>query len=143
MIHVNLLSLLKTSATTINIQILQTISLQINLLKSSVQECDHSQPRTTAEGLRTDLTFDQTIRLLHNQDITITMIAELQPNNIALFNNKTAAQDSPSDHFHPTKQTNGVLQTMHMLRDKIPAYTTPQILYVTIVESLATMLIDA
>jgi hypothetical protein len=67
-------------------------------LKSSLQGCNHSQP-ITAEGHHTDLTFDQTIQLLRNQDITMTMIEELQPNNIALFNNKTTAQDGPSDYF--------------------------------------------
>jgi hypothetical protein len=143
MIHVDLLSLLKTSKITTNMQILQTNTLPINLLKSSVQECNHSQP-TTAEGLRTSLTFDHTIRLLHNQDITITMIAELQPNNIALFNSKIAAQDRLSDHFHPTKQTKGVLQTTTTtLQDKIPAHPTQQILFATTVEDSATMLLDA
>ena len=98
----------------------------------------------TAAGHKPDLTFDQTIRPLHNQDITIlTMIAGLQRNNVALFNNKIAAHDRNSDRFHPTIQTNGVLQTMHLLRDKIPAHPTLQILYATTVEDLATMLIDA
>jgi hypothetical protein len=142
MIHVDLLILLKTTKITTNMQILHTNTLPIILLKSSVQECDHSQP-TTAEGLCTDLTFDQTIRLLYNQDITITMIAKLQPNNIALLNSKIAAQDRLSDHFHPAKQTKGVLQTTTMLHDKIPAHPTQQILYATTVENSATMLFDA
>jgi len=141
MIHVDLLSLLKTSKITTNMQILQTNTLPINLLKSSVQECNHSQP-TTAEDLHTNLTFDQAIRLLHNQDITITMIAKLQPNNIALFNSEIAAQDRLSDPFHQSKQTKGVLQTT-TLQDKIPAHPTQQILYATTVEDSATMLIDA
>jgi hypothetical protein len=62
------------------------------------------------------------------------MIAELQPNNIALFNNKTAAHNRPSDLFHPSIQTKGVLQTTTMLQDKIPAHPTQQILYATHVE---------
>jgi hypothetical protein len=106
--------------------ILQTNTLQINPLKSSVKECKDSQP-TTAQGHHTNLTFDQTIQLLHNQDITITMIAELQPNNITLFKNKTAAHNRPSDLFHPAMQTKGVLQTTTRLQDKIPAHLTQQI----------------
>ncbi len=116
----------------------------LDLATRLIQECNHSQP-TTADDLRTDLTFNQTIRLLHNQGITITMIAELQPNNIALFNSKIAAQDRFSDHFHPTKQTKGVLQTTTTttLQDKIPAHPTQQILFATTVEDSATMLLDA
>jgi hypothetical protein len=45
-----------------------------------------------------------------HQDITIMMVAELQPNNIALFNNRTAAHNHPSELFHPATQTKGVLQ---------------------------------
>ncbi len=71
------------------------------------------------------------------------MIAKLQPNNIALLNSKIAAQDRLSDHFHPAKQTKGVLQTTTMLHDKIPAHPTQQILYATTVENSATMLFDA
>jgi hypothetical protein len=71
------------------------------------------------------------------------MIADLQHTKLALFNNRIAAQDHPSDQLHPTIQTKDVLQTVTMLQDKIPAHPTQQTLYATTAEELATMLIDA
>jgi hypothetical protein len=62
------------------------------------------------------------------------MIADLQHTKLALFNSRTAAQDHPSDHFHPTIQIKDVLQTITTLQDKIPALPIQQILYATIVE---------
>jgi hypothetical protein len=100
--------------------------------KPSAQQCDHTPLTTT--GRRLYLTFDQTIHLLLNQDKTIAMIADLQHTKLALFNNRTAAQDHPSDHFHPTIQIKDVLQTITTLQDKIPALPIQQILYATIVE---------
>jgi hypothetical protein len=110
--------------------------------KRSVPQCDHILQ--TAAGHQIDQTSDKTIRHLHTQDKTMTMIAELQRTNLALSNNKTAAQDRPSDRFHPTIQTKGILQPKTiMVQDAIPAHPTQQILYATTVEDLATMLIDA
>jgi hypothetical protein len=63
------------------------------------------------------------------------MITDLQHTKRALFNNKTAAQDHPSEHLHPTIQIKDVLQTITMLQDKIPAHPMQQIvLYATTVE---------
>jgi hypothetical protein len=62
------------------------------------------------------------------------MIADLQHSKLALFNNKTAAQDHPSDPSHPTTQTKDTLPTLTILQDKIPAHPTLQILYATTVE---------
>jgi hypothetical protein len=98
--------------------------------KPSVQQCDHT-PLTTTDR-RTDLTPNQTIRLLRNQDQT--MIADPQHTKLALFNNRIAAQDHPSDKLHPTIQTKDVLQTVTMLQDEIPAHPTQQTLYATTVE---------
>jgi hypothetical protein len=98
--------------------------------KPSAQRCDHTPLPTTDR--KTDLTPDQTIRLLHNQDQT--MIADLQHTKLALFNNRIAAQDHPSDQLHPTIQTKDVLQTVAMLQDEIPAHPTQQTLYATTVE---------
>jgi hypothetical protein len=100
--------------------------------KPSLQPCNHTLQTTT--GHHNNLTFDQTIRLLLNQDKTITMIADLQHNKLALFNNKSAAQDHPSDPSHPTKQTKELLQTKTIQQDKIPAHPMQQILYATTVE---------
>jgi hypothetical protein len=62
------------------------------------------------------------------------MIADLQHTKHALFNNRIAAQDHPSDQLHPTTtQTKDVLQTVTMLQDKIPAHPTQQTLYATTV----------
>ena len=85
------------------------------------------------QGHHSNLTFDKTIRPLLNQDKTMTMIAELQ-HKLALFNNKTAVQDHPSDPSHPIIQTKDVLQTITMLQDKIPAHPLQQVLYATTVE---------
>jgi hypothetical protein len=98
--------------------------------KPSAQRCDHTLQTTTDR--RTDLTFDRTIRPLLNQDQT--MIADLQQTKLALFNNRIAAQDHPSDQFHPTIQTKDVLQTITMLQDEIPAHPIQQILFATTVE---------
>jgi hypothetical protein len=62
------------------------------------------------------------------------MIADLQHTNLALFNNRTAAQDHPSDQFHPTMQSKDALQTIRMLQDKIPEHPTQQILHAITVE---------
>jgi hypothetical protein len=53
---------------------------------------------------------------------------------LALFNNRIAAQDHPSDQFHPLLQTTDALQTITMLQDKIPAHPMQQILHATTVE---------
>jgi hypothetical protein len=62
------------------------------------------------------------------------MIADLQHTKLALFNNIIAAQDHPSDQFHPTIQTKDVLQTITMLQDEISAHPIQKILYATTVE---------
>jgi hypothetical protein len=98
--------------------------------KPSAQRCNHTFQTTTDH--RIDLTFDQTIRLLLNQDQT--MIADLQHSKLALVNNRIAAQDRTSDQFHPTIQTKDVLQTIAMLQDKILAHLIQQILFATTVE---------
>jgi hypothetical protein len=59
------------------------------------------------------------------------MIADLQNNKLALFNNKTAAQDHPLEPFHSTKQTKDVLQTKTMLQDEIQVHPTQQQLHAT------------
>jgi hypothetical protein len=100
--------------------------------KPSAQRCDHTLQTTTDN--RINVTFNQTIRLLLNQDKTITIIADLQHTTLALFNNRTAAQDHPSDQFHPTLQIKDALQTITTLQDKIPAHPIQQILYATTVE---------
>jgi hypothetical protein len=69
--------------------------------KPSVQQCNHTLQTTTD---RNNLTPDQTIRLLLNQDQT--MIADLHHTELALFSNRIAAQDHPSDQYHPTIETN-------------------------------------
>jgi hypothetical protein len=71
------------------------------------------------------------------------MIADLQHTKLALFNNRIAAQDHPSDQFHPTIQTKDILPKITMLQDKISAHPTQQTLYATTVEDEATMLINA
>jgi hypothetical protein len=62
------------------------------------------------------------------------MIAHLQHTKLALFNNKTVAQDHPSDPSHPTIQTKDVLQAITILHDKIQAQSMQQIMYATTVE---------
>ena len=62
------------------------------------------------------------------------MISDLQHIKLTFFNNKTEGQDHLSDPFHPTIQTNNVLQTITMLQDKIPVLPTQKILYTTTVE---------
>jgi hypothetical protein len=145
--HVDKLSLLKTSWTTTNTQILHAHPSQVTLSnlakvphifshhansKPSLWQCDHTLQTTT--GHHSNLIFDQTIGPLLNQDKTITMIAELRHNKLALFKNKTAAEDHPLDPSHPTIQTKDILQTITMLQDKIPALPMQQILNATTVE---------
>jgi hypothetical protein len=103
----------KTSATTINMQFLQPNSLQINLMKSSVQEHNHLHP-TAATGHHTALTFDRTIRPLLNQDKTIIMIADIQHNKLPLLTTKlqhtTAFQTNFIQQYKPmasSKQCTG------------------------------------
>jgi hypothetical protein len=62
------------------------------------------------------------------------MIADLQHNKLAPFNNKTAEQDHPSEPSHPTIQNKDVLQTKTILQDKIPAHPMQQLLYATTVQ---------
>ena len=94
--------------------------------KPLAQQCDHTLQTTTNRQI--NLTFDGTIRLLLNQDKTITMIADLQHNKLAL-SNKNMAQDHPSDPFYPTIQTRDILQTTKIQQDEILVLPTQQILY--------------
>jgi hypothetical protein len=96
--------------------------------KLSAHRCNHTLQTTT------DHQFDQTIRLLLNQDKTITMIPDLKHTKLVLFYNRTAAQDHPSDQFHSTMYAKDALQTITMLLDNIPAHPLQQVLYATTVE---------
>jgi hypothetical protein len=145
--HMDSLSLLKTSNITTNMRILHALPSHVtnsNLAKVphvfshhansklSVQRCNHTLQTTTDP--HSNLTFNQTICPLPIQDKTATMIADLQHNKLALFNNQTTAQDHPSDPSHPTIKTKDILQTTTILQDKIPAHPMQQILYATTVE---------
>jgi hypothetical protein len=90
--------------------------------------------QTTTDHLF-DLTFDQTIHTLLNQDKAITMFADSQHNKLALFNNKTAAQDHPSYPFHLTSNTNQRHPpNNNNAARQIPAHPMQQILNVSTVE---------
>jgi hypothetical protein len=100
--------------------------------RNSVLQIPH--PLQTTTGHHSNPTFDQTIHPLPNQDKTITMIADHQHTKLALFNNRTAVQDHPSDQFHPTIQIKDALKTITMLQDKIPAHLMQQIMFATTLE---------
>ncbi len=91
--------------------------------------------RMRQSGHHSNPTFDQTIRPLPNQDKRITMITDLKHTKLALFNNRTEAQDHPSDQLHPTIQTTDALQTITMLQDDIPAHPMQQIFYASTAEA--------
>jgi hypothetical protein len=94
------------------------------------------QPKTRT-GHQIIFKIKQTIWPLSIQeDNTMTMVAVLQCNNLNHFKSNIATQDLISDKIVQTMQIKGVLQI-------ISAHPMLQILHATIVDNLATMLIDA
>ena len=153
MIPVDLLSLPKTNTITTNMQILHTNLHQVCLFNIKAQLmmifhhtnsktspvpqwCNQVQPKTRT-GNQIIFKIKQTIWPLNIQeDRLMTMIAVLQCNSLSLFKSNITTQDLLSDKILQTMQIKGVLQI-------ISAHPMLQILHATIVDNLATMLIDA